>query len=152
MELDALQRICDITVGCRNKDSDQVPLHKFYEYYFEGIALWANLLQQKDCMFKKLVQMNGLFVPRFGGEQNELIYSPDQTNQAQALKQKAQSINGSPRNQNESIDDNQFQLKRVNSIEEPTVEYEKKEELVPKIEVESVGSFLRMPELNQMFK
>lgn len=55
MELDALQRICDITIGCRNDNLDQVPLHKFYEYYFEGVALWSNLLQQKECMFKKLV-------------------------------------------------------------------------------------------------
>lgn len=164
MELDALQRICDITVGTRSPDSDQVPLHKFYEYYFEGIALWANLIQQRECVFKKLVQLSGLFVPRMGGgEINDLLFTAGRRQSAASPSpcplRRHQSIGGPNYSETTGNDSmvagagNLPQLKRSASIEMQVnvVDSPFDEEERLGLACSPLESFLRMPELNVMF-
>ena len=43
-----------------------MPLYKFTEYYFEGVALWTSFLQDKNCVFKQLIETPGLFVSSKG--------------------------------------------------------------------------------------
>ena len=52
-----------MTLGYR-MDSDLVPVRTFNEYYFEGEALWTGLLRERDCVIKRMLHLNGLFVSK----------------------------------------------------------------------------------------